>query len=441
MTGEDWRAPGVLLRILREEAGLDLATLAPTSVGESRAAFWVTDRSGTVSLLKIMPGSAGGLVTQLHALEAMTTRLRARDYPAPRITALGRTAGFAFWIEQRLPGLPLDLRPGFPDLGRLAALLPEIIRLNDAQAGLGTGASNWPALLIRTLTDGADGYCVHATLAARPDTRDMLRVIREIGTSSGPAIPPGTDYMHYDFTPANLLADGAAITGVIDMNAPVLAGDRAFDLATLLFYAYDHDGIRAGLGARLLELAGHEAARAYLAHIVLRQVDWSVRHYPQAPATRRHLRLARLVIADIAGSKPRERGELGLAVGGDRHLAEFGPVVLRNGEVDDPWRRREVRGQPLLSGLEVRGLHVRGPGVAIGEGFDQHVLRGIVHASGPVEPQAARLSAACLGELPRDLRPGVGVLRQDPELGSDEDHEAPCPVTGAPSCRSAHPRH
>jgi len=127
--------------------------------------------------------------------------------------------------------------------------------------------------------------------------------VREIGASCGPAIPPGTDFMHYDFTPANLLTDGATITGVIDINAPVLAGDRAFDLATLLFYVYDHDGLRAALGARLLELAGHQAARAYLAHIVLRQVDWSVRHHPAAVATRRHLRLARLIITDIAGSK------------------------------------------------------------------------------------------------------------------------------------------
>jgi hypothetical protein len=36
-----------------------------------------------------------------------------------------------------------------------------------------------------------------------------------------------------------------------------------------------------------------------LAHIVLRQVEWSVRHYPAAPATQRHLHLARLIIEDI----------------------------------------------------------------------------------------------------------------------------------------------
>jgi len=73
------------------------------------------------------------------------------------------------------------------------------------------------------------------------------------------------------------------ITGVIDINPPLLAGDRAFDLATLLFYHYDHDDIRDVLRARLLNMAGPEAARTYLAHMVLRQVDWSLRHHPRPP--------------------------------------------------------------------------------------------------------------------------------------------------------------
>jgi hypothetical protein len=33
--------------------------------------------------------------------------------------------------------------------------------------------------------------------------------------------------------------------------------------------------------------------------MVLRQVEWPVRHYPAAPATRHHLRLARLVLGGI----------------------------------------------------------------------------------------------------------------------------------------------
>ncbi len=39
---------------------------------------------------------------------------------------------------------------------------------------------------------------------------------------------------------------------------------------------------------KALELASPAAARAYLAHLMLRQVDWSPRFHPDTPATRRH---------------------------------------------------------------------------------------------------------------------------------------------------------
>jgi hypothetical protein len=273
--------------------------LTPTSAGESRGAFWATDRAGTVSLLKILPGAAPDAVGHLRALDAVLARLRGRGYPAPRFRAIGHVRGLVFWVQQRLSGSVVDRGQGKPDGAVVSGLLPELIRLNDAQAGLGAGASGWPRLLIRTLTAGGDGYCLHSTLRDRPDTRELLGVLRGIGDRCGPAIPEGEDFVHYDFTLANLLSDGGAITGVIDINPPVLAGDRAFDLATLLFYCYDLDEIRGQLRTRLLDLAGDRAARAYLAHMVLRQVEWSLRHYPAAAATRRHLSLARLVIADI----------------------------------------------------------------------------------------------------------------------------------------------
>jgi hypothetical protein len=38
--------------------------------------------------------------------------------------------------------------------------------------------------------------------------------------------------------------------------------------------------------------------------MVLRQLDWSLRHHPAAPATQRHLGLARLVTADIDHGPP-----------------------------------------------------------------------------------------------------------------------------------------
>jgi Ser/Thr protein kinase RdoA (MazF antagonist) len=261
--GAGW-PPGELRQVLREQAGLDLVALRPAGGGESRSVFWVTDRAGTVSVLKVMPGAGAEAAGRLRALDATAARLRDRGYPAPRFLAVGHVAGLVFWIQERLSGSALDRGQPEPDGGMLARLLPELLRLNDAQAGLGTGARGWPDLITRTLTSGGDGYCLHSTLQARPGTRDLLRVLRRIGERCGPAIPAGGDFVHYDFTPANLLSDGTAITGVIDVNPPVAAGDRAFDLATLLFYLYDQDNIRDPLRARLMELAGPQAACAYL---------------------------------------------------------------------------------------------------------------------------------------------------------------------------------
>jgi hypothetical protein len=183
--------PAELLRLVRREAGLDLATLTPTARGESGAAFWVTDDAGTTSLLKIMPGPAAAAAGYLHALDATLGRLRERGYPAPRLRAIGRTAGFGFWIQERMAGTTLESAAGQPHGELITRLLPELIRLNDAQAGLGRAADGqpgWPGLISATLATGGDGYCLHATLAARPGSRDLLEVLRRTGADCCPTI-------------------------------------------------------------------------------------------------------------------------------------------------------------------------------------------------------------------------------------------------------------
>lgn len=281
--------PGELRRLLREQGGLDLAELVPADGGESASTFLATGRDGSVSVLKISPNATGDSVARLGEL---VTGLRRRGYPAARLLGSGQVAGMTFWLQERLPGTVPDLVPDW--------LLPEILRLNDAQAGLGDGTRQLSGLIAATLTAGGDGYCVHATLEARPDTRNLLAIVRQTADRCLAAIPARGDFVHYDFTLANLLTSGAGISGVIDINPPVLTGDRAFDLATMLFYLYDRDGIRERLRSRALQLTDRRALDAYLAHMVLRQVDWSLRHHPGTHATAHHLRLARLVTADLA---------------------------------------------------------------------------------------------------------------------------------------------
>lgn len=281
--------PDQLLLVLREQAGLDLAELVPADGGESASTFLATGRDGVVSVLKVSPGVTGDSVARLRELVA---GLRRRGYPAARLLAWGQVAGMAFWLQERLPGAVLGRAPDW--------LFPEVVRLNDAQVGLGDGTCRLSELIGETLTTGGDGYCVHATLQARPDTRDLLAVVRQTAGRCVAAVPERGDFVHYDFTLANLLAAGAGICGVIDVNPPALTGDRAFDLATMLFYLYDRDDFRDRLQGRALELTSRHALDAYLAHMILRQTDWSLRHHPGTPATAHHLRLARLVAADLA---------------------------------------------------------------------------------------------------------------------------------------------
>jgi hypothetical protein len=292
--------------MLRRHSRLDIAALSPTDRGQSGNAFTVTDRSGLVSIVKIMPGSGesgDGLRREgdgvVRELDAVTRALRGRGYPAARLRESGHGDGIAFWVQELLPGSPFDARERTARLALIARLLPELLRLNDAQASLGTGRVRLADLLRTTLTVGGDGYCVHATLRDDPRARGMLPVVRATADRHLADIPDGGDYVHYDFNTANILSDGTSITGVIDMNPPVISGDRAFDLATLLFYIYDHDGLRAALRGRLLELAGPGAAAVYLAHMVLRQVDWSLRHDQGGAATDLHLRLGRMVVNDL----------------------------------------------------------------------------------------------------------------------------------------------
>ena len=103
-------------------------------------------------------------------------------------------------------------------------------------------------------------------------------------------------------TYANILADGDRITGVIDWNVPfpgAAQGDRAFDVATLLFYSYDRPAARDLLWSALMERTSPTWSAVYLAHMVLRQVEWAVRHYPGSVDEQRFLAIGRAVLDDI----------------------------------------------------------------------------------------------------------------------------------------------
>jgi len=56
-------------------------------------------------------------------------------------------------------------------------------------------------------------------------------------------------------------------------------GDRAFDLAKVLYYLYNDGPIRQRLRDRILELSSHDTLRVYMAYNILAQLDWSIHHH------------------------------------------------------------------------------------------------------------------------------------------------------------------
>ena len=86
--------------------------------------------------------------------------------------------------------------------------------------------------------------------------------------------------------------------GLSAKHVPIEPGDRAFDLATLLFYAFEQEAVGASVWARATAITDPAAVAIYLAHLIHRQVDWSIR-FQDPEIIERSLARARLVWGEI----------------------------------------------------------------------------------------------------------------------------------------------
>jgi hypothetical protein len=254
-------------------------------------AFAVVDHAGRCGVLK--QELAARELGRLREIAAITARLRDGGYPAPEYLVVGDTLGACYSIQEELPGAPL---PHIP-----AALIPPLIDLNLAQRGQGSIAPDrgeWPGRVIEPVLHGGDGYCLLAPLRAYSSaTAELLDALQALVTAGADARYETDDIVHFDFNPANILIDDGCVGGVVDWQDPC-AGDCAFDLVTLFYYSYDDSpDVRALLWRHLIARVSPVVLGVYLAHMVLRQVDWSIRFYDDA-TVERWLRVSRAVLRD-----------------------------------------------------------------------------------------------------------------------------------------------
>jgi Phosphotransferase enzyme family len=251
----------------------------------------VYNASGARFIIKWSPGAQD--LGRLPQAVRLVDRLRSRWYPVPRYVARGLHPGGRYAVQTALPGAPIS---------RLSApQVDQIVALNEIQRDLTSPpAEPWPKQIVDDVLDGGDGYCLLEPMRRHtPTTAKLLVLVQELVARHRKVATPTTDVVHFDFQPNNMLGLSGKISGVVDWEG-AQAGDRAFDLATLLFYAYDQEPVRDALWGRVTAITDPTAVGIYLAHLIHRQVDWSIRHH--SPATiDQWLGRAQAVLRDLPG--------------------------------------------------------------------------------------------------------------------------------------------
>jgi Phosphotransferase enzyme family len=279
-----------LIEDINRTRGTSFRIAGASLAGESGAARIILDQNGRAHLLKWGAGDE----FRLDDVIAITAVLARRRYPFAAYVLTGNNLFLRWAIRPMLPGRSM----GMLDERYLA----RILELNDLQAGAAPSRSgDWPSKIIESILEGFQGWCVLDTFRNHSaETAAMLSQMQDTARAAERSRFESRDAVHFDFNPQNILVEDGAITAVIDWEGCCL-GDRAFDLATLLFYSYDRPEVRSCLQESMRQIASAEAAALYLSHMIVRQIDWSIRRHAAATAER-YLGIARYILHDLRAS-------------------------------------------------------------------------------------------------------------------------------------------
>lgn len=265
-----------VVRSVNKQTGDALEVIGPCVGGEADA--WLVRDDHGIRLVMKWWDEVGGRLERLEAVERRAQRLRKLGYPIPVLDRLVAVDGVVVLLQEESMGRPVDVVT--------PALLGRLAQLNELQAGQGTGEGGlFGEYLTGTLLVGGPGYCFHHPLRQHsPRAEALLERIRAIGSATEAVPFLSIDAIHLDFHHRNVLVDDdGVLTAIIDWDG-CRDGDRWFDLACLSFHL---DCFGVGPGAAE-SLRAHVEANvepatlaAYRAHMVLRQVDWSIRNHDE----------------------------------------------------------------------------------------------------------------------------------------------------------------
>lgn len=204
----------------------------------------------------------------------LSDRLRERaGWPVPHQSMLD-VKGYLFVIQEFLDGTSVR---------RLThRLVDRLVDLHSQRLGLvqPEDDSRWPDPLIDTLVTGGTSYCLHEPLRTFDQrARGLIERLERFGAALNPEELQGSDVVHWDFYPGNMLEAGGRLCGVIDTDF-VTTGDAAFDLVTLAVTSQAiacEAGVRDRLSALAFDGLDETRRQAYVGHLLIRLLDWSIR--------------------------------------------------------------------------------------------------------------------------------------------------------------------
>jgi aminoglycoside phosphotransferase (APT) family kinase protein len=195
------------------------------------------------------------------------------EWPVPRERTV-HAGGALFVLQEFMAGAPVT--------AMTRRLVEQFLALHSQRVDLArpSDAARWPSSLITTLTEGGSGYCRHDSLRDYDHrTAELLMRIQRFGSSLREGDLAGTDVIHWDLHPGNLLEGERGLSAIVDTDFAMI-GDSNFDLVMLALTSRampSEAGVQARLSAVAFGRLESIRTQAYLAHLFLRLLDWPIR--------------------------------------------------------------------------------------------------------------------------------------------------------------------
>ncbi len=256
--------------VLSEALGVEYVVIGPLAGGETGATEVSGDGHRHVLKWDLDPDN------QVRRREGVVLAERLRTeaaWPCPEQQVI-EADDYVFVLQEFMRGQTIS------HLSR--GLVESLSALHDRRLQLSVDdrPNRWANDMIEILVEGGNGYCLHQSLRDFDSrTRRVVERIEELGRSLKPSDLGGTDVVHGDLHPGNLLEVDGQLSAVIDMDY-TRAGDADFDLTMLALTSLGvgaDRGVRGLLYDRGVHSLPDPKRRAYVGNLLLRFLDWPIR--------------------------------------------------------------------------------------------------------------------------------------------------------------------